>query len=106
MLYLDYKILNKIFANRLKQVLPNLISEEQNCSVSGRTIFNNLFLIKDAITLIKKQNTSSYILQIDQEKAFNKIDHDLLFKTMDKMGFSKFQVLNLEKYKFEIRVIY
>ena len=89
MLYLDYKILTKILPNRLKQVLPNLISEEQNCSVPGRTIFNNLFLIKDAITLNKKkQNTSSYILQIDQEKAFNKIDHDLLFKTMDKMGFS------------------
>ena len=54
LLYLDYKILNKILANRLKQVLPNLISEEQNCSVPGRTIFNNLFLIKDAITLNKK----------------------------------------------------
>ena len=51
---MDYKILTKILANRLKKLLPNLISEEQNCSVPGRTIFNNLFLIKDAITLNKK----------------------------------------------------
>ena len=55
LLCLDYKILTKILANRLKQVLPNLISEEQNCSVPGRTIFNNLFLIRDAITLNKKK---------------------------------------------------
>ena len=88
LLCLDYKILTKILANRLKQVLPNLISEEQNCSVPGRTIFNNLFLIRDAITLNKQKNTSFYILQVDQEKAFDKIDHDFLFKTMDKMGFS------------------
>ena len=84
----DYKILTKILANRLKQVLPNLISEEQNCSVPGRTIFNNLFLIRDAITLNKEKNTSFYILQIDQEKTFDKIDHDFLLKTMDKMRFS------------------
>ena len=88
LLCLDYKILTKILANRLKQVLPNLISEEQNCSVPGRTIFNNLFLIRDAITLNKEKNTSFYILQIDQEKTFDKIDHDFLLKTMDKMRFS------------------
>ena len=88
LLCLDYKILTKILANRPKQVLPNIISEEQNCSVPGRTTFNNLFLIRDAITLNKEKNTSFYILQIDQEKAFSKIDHDFLCKTMDKMGFS------------------
>ena len=88
LLCLDYKILTKILANRLKQVLPNLISEEQNCSIPGRTIFNNLFLIRDAITLNKQKNTRFYILQVDQEKAFDKIDYDFLFKTMDKMGFS------------------
>ena len=60
LLYLDYKILTKILPNRLKQVLPNLISEEQNCSVPGRTIFNNLFLIKDDITLNK--NTTYKLL--------------------------------------------
>ena len=60
LLYLDYKIRTKILPNRLKQVLPNLILEEQNCSVPGRTIFNNLFLIKDDITLNK--NTTYKLL--------------------------------------------
>ena len=35
----DYKILTKILANRLKQVLPDIISQEQNCSIPDRTIF-------------------------------------------------------------------
>ena len=88
LLCLDYKILTKILANRLKQLLPNIISEEQNCSVPGRTIFNNLFLIRDALRLNLEKNTKFYILQIDPEKAVDKIDHEFLYKTMDKMGFS------------------
>ena len=67
----------------IQKILPYIISEEQNCSIPQRTIFNNLFLIK------KKKNSQFYILQIDQAKAFDKIDHKFLFKTMEKMGFTK-----------------
>ena len=63
------------------------MSEEQNCSIPHRTIFNNLFLTRDAITLAKEKNTKFYILQIDQEKAFNKIEQKFLYITMQKMGF-------------------
>ena len=45
----DYKILTKILSNRIKEILANIISIEQNCSVPQRTIFNNLFLIRDLI---------------------------------------------------------
>ena len=84
----DYKILTKILANRLKQILPNIISQEQNCSIPQRTIFNNLFLIRDLIKYQKEKKNKFYLLQIDQEKAFNKIDRPSLFQTMKKLGFS------------------
>ena len=86
----DYKILTKILANRLKKILPQIISEEQNCFIPHRTIFNNLFLTRDAIRLAKEKNAKFYILRIDQEKAFHKIDHNFLNKTMQKMSFSEF----------------
>ena len=84
----DYKILTKFLANRLKNILPQIISKEQTCSIPNRTIFNNLFLIRDTITLTKEKNNILYLLQIDKEKAFDKIDHDFLYKTMTKMRFS------------------
>ena len=84
---MDYKILTKILSNRLKTILPHIISEEQNCSVPRRTIFNNLFLIRDTIKFSKEKNIKFYLLQIDQEKPFDKVDHDFLYKTMEKMGF-------------------
>ena len=51
----DYKILTKILANRIKTILPEVISEEQTCSIPTRTIFNNTFLIRDAINKEKTQ---------------------------------------------------
>ena len=72
----------------MKNILPKLISQEQTCPIPKRAIFNNLFLIRDIITLTKEKNTKLYILQIDQEKAFDKIDYDFLYKTMNNMGFS------------------
>ena len=69
-------------------MLPNIISEEQNCSVPKRIIFNNLSLTKDIIRLNKEKHTSLYTLQIDQEKVFDKIDKNFLFKTMETIGFS------------------
>ena len=71
----DYKILTKILANRLKHILPEIISEEQSCSIPNRTIFNNLFLTRDIITYTKEKKNHFYLLQIDQEKAFDKIDN-------------------------------
>ena len=80
----DYKILTKILANRLKQTLPDIISQEQNCSIPQRTIFNNLFLIRDLIKYQKEKKQKFYLLQVDQEKAFDEIDRPFLFQTMIK----------------------
>ena len=38
----DYKILTKMLANHLKQILPYIISQEQNCTLPEQTTFNNL----------------------------------------------------------------
>ena len=88
LLCVDYKILTKILANRLRHILPQIISEEQNCSIPNRTIFSNLFLIRDMITYTKQKNNHLYLLQIDQKKAFNKIDRNFLCKTLEKIGIS------------------
>ena len=37
-----------------------------------------------------KEKKHFYLLQIDQEKAFDKIDRTFLFKAMEKMGISPF----------------
>ena len=53
LLCIDYKILTKVLANRLKNVLPEIISKEQTCYIPNRNLFNDLFLIRDIITFTK-----------------------------------------------------
>lgn len=44
-----FKIVTKIIANRLKIVLPNLISREQVGFISGRYPFDNIIALQEIV---------------------------------------------------------
>ena len=50
LLNVDYKIVSKDLTNRLLKVLPSVIQEDQTCSIQGRTIFDNLVLLRDTLS--------------------------------------------------------
>jgi hypothetical protein len=45
----SYKILAKVIANRLKEVLPLIVPENQGGFVQGRHIADNIILVQEAI---------------------------------------------------------
>ena len=53
----DYKIIPKIFASRLKKVLPNLISFQQTVYVAQRCINESGRLISDLLSVTKKNES-------------------------------------------------
>ena len=54
LLNVDYKIISKIFASRLKKVLPNLISSQQTAYVAQRFFNESGRLISDLLSVTKK----------------------------------------------------
>ena len=52
LLNIDRKVLSKIITNRLTNVLPSLISISQTCSIKGRSIFDNIHLIRNVMDYI------------------------------------------------------
>ncbi|CAC5388981.1 unnamed protein product [Mytilus coruscus] len=74
-------------ANRLKIVLPFVISEFQSCCVAGRDIADTTASIRDIIDLIEQENFEGYLLKIDQQNAFDRVDHKYLFSVLEKFGF-------------------
>uniref|UniRef100_A0A803K7Y7 Reverse transcriptase domain-containing protein n=1 Tax=Xenopus tropicalis TaxID=8364 RepID=A0A803K7Y7_XENTR len=82
----DYKILAKVFANRLKEVLGQVIHTNQVCGIPGRTIHQMTNLIRDGIWYVKDRGQQLAILSLDFEKAFDRISHVYLFNVLKKMG--------------------
>uniref|UniRef100_W5NED8 Reverse transcriptase domain-containing protein n=1 Tax=Lepisosteus oculatus TaxID=7918 RepID=W5NED8_LEPOC len=69
----DYKILAKILCSRLREVLSDIIKDDQTCGVKGRTLLWNLYLIKDTISLVEDRNLPLILTSLDQEKAFDRV---------------------------------
>ena len=85
----DYKILTKALANRLQQVLPLIVHTDQTASIKGRTINDNTRLLHDVITYANVNNIPLALISVDQLKAFDRVSHDFLFKTLQRFGFGQ-----------------
>ena len=87
LLNLDYKIATKALSNRLRKVLPQILSEDQTCGVPGRSIFENLFLLRDTIDYARLKQLSAAVISLDQEKAFDRVNHAFLQRVLEKFNF-------------------
>lgn len=89
LLNVDYKILARVLSNRLKHILPNIISFEQTSCIPGRDISDTVASIRDIIDVADKEKLEAYLIKIDQEKAFDRVDHTYLNKIISKLGFGQ-----------------
>ena len=85
----DFKIVSKAFATRLKHILPNLINTEQTAYVKDRFIGESGRLISDIIEISELLKVKGFIATMDIEKAFDTLDHDFLISVLNKFGFGK-----------------
>lgn len=85
----DYKILTKALANRMKKVVGDIVQPTQSYSIPGRDIADTIATIRDVIEYMKKDKKGGIILGLDWNKAFDRVEHQFLFKVLEKFGFGK-----------------
>ena len=82
--------MTKTIANRMKLVLPSLISRNQSAFVLGRLITDNMFVVFELLHSMRKRNNGKVdlmALKLYMSKAYNRAEWGFVYKAMMKMGF-------------------
>ena len=95
MLTTDYKILAKVLATRIKEVLPQIIAEHQTGFMENRQISLTIRASID-VAKLRKQNTTGYLLSLDFEKCFDKIEYTAITGVLRYFGFGENYIALIE----------
>ena len=82
--------MSKVLANRLKNILPHVISESQSAFQSDKAISDNILVAFELLHHMKRRKSGKIghmALKLDMSKAYNRLEWSFLQQTMEKMGF-------------------
>ncbi|XP_061993936.1 uncharacterized protein LOC133711869 [Rosa rugosa] len=85
-----YKIASKVLANRLKVLLPQIISPLQSAFVPGRLISDNTLIATEVAHFMKKlrqQADGFFSLKLDISKAYDRLEWSYLEAVLLRLGF-------------------
>jgi hypothetical protein len=84
------KIITKTIANRIKVILPEIISPQQSAFLPGRLISDNTLIAFETFHHLK-HNTNKrkgYVgIKLDMAKAYDRLEWDFIEVTLNTMGF-------------------
>ena len=87
-----YKLCSKVLANRLKVVLPQIISPTQSAFILERLITDNLLVAFEALHTMngRIRGRQGYMaLKLDISKAYNRVEWAFLEEMMRRLGFAE-----------------
>ncbi|XP_023193817.1 tyrosine-protein kinase SYK isoform X1 [Xiphophorus maculatus] len=82
----DYKLLSKVLANRLKKVMEQVVHQTQTYCVPGRSMIDNISLIRDVLDVSRSLGCNTGLVSLDQEKAFDRVEHRYLWRVLERFG--------------------
>ena len=75
-------------ANRLKKILPSIISENQGGFVPKTQITDNVILFQETIHSSIPKKEKGMVIKLDMANAFDRVNHNFLTVALQKFGIS------------------
>jgi hypothetical protein len=82
-----YKILSKVLANRLRQVVGKVVSETRTTFVKGRQLMDDILIANELVDDAHNMKKKLLFFKVDFEKAYDSGDRKYLDDVMIKMNF-------------------
>ena len=86
MLNVDSKIISKALSEKLKETLPELISQQTVYAKNRHTGKNGKLICHIIIEVTEIRNIEGFLVTMDIEKGFDSLDYNFLY-TLEKYGF-------------------
>jgi hypothetical protein len=87
-----YKVISKVLANRLKKILPLIISPVQSVFIPGRLITDNVLVAYEMLHTIHtrmRDKKGFMAVKLDMSKAYDRVEWGFLKTIMSKLGFDQ-----------------
>ena len=75
----SYKILTKILATRMKNLMKHIISESQGGFVVEQQILDNIIIVQEAIHSNLERKQQGMAIKLDMANTFDRVSHFFFF---------------------------
>ena len=91
-----YKIFSKVLANKLKRILPKIITtEHQSAFTKNCLISDNIMVAFETLHSMQHHNSVKdgfMALKLDMNKVYDRVERSFLESIMRKMGFNEYWI--------------
>ena len=86
----DCKIFEKAIANRMEPAMKHIIDHDQRGFLKSRRISSNIRMIFELMNFTERNNISSFILNLDFQKCFDRIEFCAIKGALKFFGFAEY----------------
>ncbi|XP_068471476.1 uncharacterized protein [Phaseolus vulgaris] len=82
-----YKIVTKVLAGRMKEVLSLVIDENQYAFLKNKGMLDSVLMANEVVEEVRRNHRSTLCFKVDYEKAYDLVRWDFLLDMLQRLGF-------------------